>query len=386
MTEFTEDELKHLGSVLKELKIKPKADTAADFKQWMTAYVAQMDKDDNSTVKTEPGTDTATPKITTAHHIPKVSCFSGDGSKQDTTYDLWRYEIDCLILEKYSEASIAQAIRRSLRGDAGKVAMRLGPEATVSQILEKMESVFGTVERGETIMQEFYSAIQGKNEDCMSWSCRLEEIYRKAVVKGVAKREESNEKLRSKFWNGLHQWLRDITGYKFDKISDFDTLRKEVRLVEKEHETKKAQSNMAVSKDESTKSDDISELKGMIQQLTTKVNYLEKGQQKSRDSESTSDRDRGHFYQKSDRGRGTYTRQNYRGGFRGNYRGGTRSYGHESQYFYPDTQFESYSTDDGEPICYRCRQSGHLARGCRVILDHSKRGLNFNRPSSRGKR
>ena len=38
-----------------------------------------------------------------------------------------------------------------------------------------------------------------------------------------------------------------------------------------------------------------------------------------------------------------------------------------------------------EPICYRCGQPGHLARGCRVILDHSKRGLNFNRPSSRGR-
>ncbi|KAK3106504.1 hypothetical protein FSP39_021322 [Pinctada imbricata] len=128
MTEFTEEELKHLGSVFKELKIKPKADTAADFKQWMTAYVAQMNKDDNSTVKTEPGTDTATQKITTTHHIPKVSCFSGDGSKQDTTYDLWRYEIDCLFREKYSEASIAQAIRRSLRGDAGKscYALRTG--------------------------------------------------------------------------------------------------------------------------------------------------------------------------------------------------------------------------------------------------------------------
>ena len=31
--------------------------------------------------------------------------------------------------------------------------MRLGSEANIKQILEKMESVFGTVERGESIME-----------------------------------------------------------------------------------------------------------------------------------------------------------------------------------------------------------------------------------------
>ena len=35
-------------------------------------------------------------------------------------------------------------------------------------------------------MEEFYSANQKKIEDSMAWSCRLEEIYKKATEKGVA--------------------------------------------------------------------------------------------------------------------------------------------------------------------------------------------------------
>ncbi|KAK3098932.1 hypothetical protein FSP39_024397 [Pinctada imbricata] len=213
-------------------------------------------------------------------HIPKISTFSGDTTKQDTSYDLWRYEVDCLVKEKYSEAVIAQAIRRSLRGDAGKVAMRLGSDAKVNQILDKMESVYGTIERGETKKQEFYSEIQRKTEDSMSWSCGLEEIYRKAIVKGVAMKQEENEKLRSKYWNSLHQWLRDITGYKYDTIKDFDELRREIRLIEKEHNMKRTHTNMAVTSD-TQEGNEYQELKGMIQQLSAKVTQLERGNQRN---------------------------------------------------------------------------------------------------------
>ncbi|KAK3088231.1 hypothetical protein FSP39_016429 [Pinctada imbricata] len=232
----------------------------------------------NPTIKTELAQG-ATPKVMTSH-IPKISTFSGDTTKQDTSYDLWRYEVDCLVKEKYSEAVIAQAIRRSLRGDAGKVAMRLGSDAKVNQILDKMESVYGTLERGETIMQEFYSETQHKTEDSMSWSCRLEEIYRKAKVKGVATKQEENEKLRSKYWNGLHQLLRDITGYKYDTIKDFDELRREIKLIEKEHNMKRTQTNMAVTSD-TQEGNEFQELKGMIQQLSVKVTMLKKDNQRN---------------------------------------------------------------------------------------------------------
>ena len=386
MAEFSTEELEAIGAALKDMNVKPKADSASDLKQWMVDYVTQMQGGGgNGGVKQEPGTGPATTSKLMTHHIPKVSCFSGDGSKQDTSYDLWRYEVDCLIKEKYSEEAIAQAIRRSLRGDAGKVAMRLGPEAKVDDILDKMESVFGSLERGEKVLEEFYSSTQRKDEDSMAWSCRLEEIFRKAVIKGVMNRYEANEKLKSRYWNGLHQWLKDISGYKYDQLTDFDELRKEVRLMEQEHSGKKTQSNMAVSTGGATgQSSDIQELKGMIQQLTTKVNQLEKGNQKGDDKSASGGKGQ----------HGGYGTPQHRGDRqRGRGRGRGQQYDRRPQWhddYYYDDNYDGYHDDqyDGQPgpICYRCGQEGHLAVGCRVILDHRRKPLNYGRPASRGRR
>ena len=385
MAEPSEEELKLMAAAFKGLKVKPKMDTPEEFKQWMVSYVHVLESEQpGEKVKQESQSDIQSTVKLTTHYIPKLSCYHGDGStgKQDISYDQWRYEVDCLIKEKYADSIIAQSIRNSLRGNAAKVIMRLGPEASVKDILEKMESIFGSIERGESVMQEFYSATQGLSEDSMTWSCRLEEIYRKAVVKGVATRDEQNSKLRSRYYNGLQQWLRDITAYKYDAEEDFDKLRRDIRLVEKEHEVTKVQSKMAVTtsdSDKAEKKDEVCELKGMIQQLTAKVNTIEKGQQKH-------DQD---WSQQATSGNG-YGHRPYRGrGNRGYSRGSYRGQYHQPYQYEPEAQWdpmEPSNTDDGEPICFRCRQPGHLARGCRVLLDHSRRGLNSRRPPSRGRR
>ena len=279
MTEHS-DEMQMMATALEEMK---DLDSPAAFKAWMLKYVNKMNvkqesHDEGDESDTNNGASGNSESVKSVF-IPKIPTFSGDGSKQDTSYELWKYQVECLLKDKYySETVVAQSARRSLRGEAGKVAMRLGPDANIKQLMEKMESVFGTVERGESIIEEFYSATQRKSENTMEWSCRLEEIYSKAVAKGVAKREEANEKLKSRFWNGLHQWLRDITGYKYDRIEEFDELRKEVRLVEKEHD-KKATTSMAITTDKDSDKSELQEIKGMIHQLTTKVNQLESGYQ-----------------------------------------------------------------------------------------------------------
>ena len=400
MEGFSSEEMKMMVTALKEMDVKPDLDSPTAFKDWMVKYVKGLDTSGQNASASGMSSTTTTNSDTVVKstYIPKISNFSGDGSKQDSSYDLWRYEVECLRKEKYSDSVIAQSIRRSLRGDAGRVVMRLGPEATIQEMLEKMESVFGTVERGESIMQEFYSATQKKGEDTMAWSCRLEEVYRKAVEKGVAKKEDTNEKLKSRFWNGLHQWLRDITGYKYDSIADFDTLRKEIRLIEKEHEKQKTPS-MAITPGKESEKSELEEIKGMIQQLTTKVNKLETGQQRDSGQQSQQSGAKQHDDRPQQRRGGYNNQRGGRGGF--SRQGG--SYGGQG---YSDEYYNTYPRHDryynegprqqqgqqqgqqdyfDEPICYRCGQPGHLARGCRVILDHSRRGLNSNRPSSRGR-
>ena len=222
--ELSEQEIANLAKVFKDLKVKPKADSTKDFTEWMKEFVGTL-PDGTHTVKTEPDVnetqDSATKSVIQTPYVPKLSVFMGDGRKEDN-YDLWHYEVECLIKAKYSEGVIAQAIRRSLKSEASKVIMQLGPEATASQMLHKMDNIFGNLERGENIMEEFYRTSQQKGEDSISWSCRLEEIFRRALMKGIVKADERNEKLRSRFWHGLNQWLKDITSYKYDTILDFD--------------------------------------------------------------------------------------------------------------------------------------------------------------------
>ena len=88
----------------------------------------------------------------------------------------------CLLLEKqHKPEALAQAIRRSLRGEASNVLRRLGIGATIPQILEKFESVYGAIDSKENVLAKFYSARQGEKEDVSTWSCRLEGILSIAV-------------------------------------------------------------------------------------------------------------------------------------------------------------------------------------------------------------
>lgn len=96
--------------------------------------------------------------------VTKRVLFSGD-IKSESLFDQWRYEVECLQTDGYSENVICLAIRRSLRGPAGRVLMRLGPNATVDEIMYKLDSIYGTVEEKETLMVNFYRAKQQESEE-----------------------------------------------------------------------------------------------------------------------------------------------------------------------------------------------------------------------------
>ena len=51
----------------------------------------------------------------------------------------------CLMKESTNEETILQAVRRSVRGEAVDVIMRLGVGASIHDILHKMDSIYGNV-------------------------------------------------------------------------------------------------------------------------------------------------------------------------------------------------------------------------------------------------
>lgn len=132
--------------------------------------------------------------------FPRISTFSGS-AKGETNYEFWRYEIQCLVSEKvYREDQILQAIRRSVKGEAANVLMRLGTSASIDEIIHKMNSIYDTIDSGQRILGQFYSAEQEENETASQWGCRLEQLINKAVLRGEVEKSNVDEMLRHAFW------------------------------------------------------------------------------------------------------------------------------------------------------------------------------------------
>ena len=352
--EMTAEEMLQLWTSLKKMGIKPE-----NFMAWTAG----------STVKQK---ETAVPKTPTPFYKPplRLSVFSGD-KKSDVSYDLWKYEVICLMKEAESMETVLQSIRRSVKGEAAHVVMRLGVSASVDEILHKFDSIYGNVMEKEDVLAEFYSAKQREDETCSAWSCRLEEILNRAMMIGKVQSHASNEMLRTMFYKGMRQDLKDICGYLYHSIHDFDILRIEVRKIETEHPSKTVSSQSkvkqgmaknAIVKQKSDVEDDRFEaLQAQINQLKTQQEYYQPPSQ-------------GSYFNK--RGRQPYVRGN-----RQQFRGRGRGYSHrlpEPKSFQTSSE-ESIQKSDNT-TCYRCGQEGHIAIGCRVRLDH-KKSLNFRLPN-----
>lgn len=195
------EEIAKVVSALNKLKVKPKADSAEDFLSWKSSVVLEK-KVKKEVVDTDNASASSqAEKSVPPSQLPKILFFSGD-SKSDATYEVWRYEVECLYQESYRQDVIQQAIRCSLKGEASRVVMHLGPVAPIISIVQKLDNMYGTVAEKEDILSEFYSARQREDEKCARWSCRLEDILNKAIQKNLIDLSQFEEMLKTMFYKG----------------------------------------------------------------------------------------------------------------------------------------------------------------------------------------
>lgn len=170
--------------------------------------------------------------------IPKLPFFSGSDQLQkgDTTYEVWNFEVKCLQNAHFlPDHIILQAMRNSLKGEARSMLVSLGENATIDEILERLDGFYGNVSTPETLIQSFYSDFQKENESIVSYGLRLEQILSRAIRSGHIGIAAKDSMLCSKFWTGLRsQQLRNSTRHLYDTIGDFQALLKEIRKVEQE--------------------------------------------------------------------------------------------------------------------------------------------------------
>ncbi|XP_069134304.1 uncharacterized protein [Argopecten irradians] len=247
--------------------------------------------------------------------VPKISTFSGDESPQrgETTYEGWRYEVRCLASDStLSEELILQAIRKSLRGIARQTLIPLGPRATLSEILRKLDTFFGNVASNEVVLQQFYSAAQKEGESVTAYGCRLKALLQLAINSGHVNSAARDNMLRSKFWTGLRcDKLKGQTRHKYD-IKSYDLLLREVRAVDLElnpaqkatdkSKKAKAQHNPVQVSESDTKLD---QLTNQVSALMSKSKVLEKkleGNGKSGANQNKGKAGRSDGYQKQNKG------------------------------------------------------------------------------------
>ena len=87
-----------LAQAFKELGVKPKLKSAKELETWMIGYAYwTAPRTSQSEMLQEEGA-TSSPQQLTAitTHLAKLPMFSGD-RKAETSYDLWRYEVECLM-------------------------------------------------------------------------------------------------------------------------------------------------------------------------------------------------------------------------------------------------------------------------------------------------
>lgn len=161
---------------------------------------------------------------------PKIPPFDG------TDFKVWKIEVECIIKSKmYPESLIAQTMRNSLKGQTRKVLLTIDPIASSSDILRKLEDIYGNTQTEDSIMQDFFNAKQDEKETTSNWALRLETIMQLAIETGEISKVKKNSLLKQRFWKGLKsEKLRNNTRVTYESSANFEVLRKKARIEEEE--------------------------------------------------------------------------------------------------------------------------------------------------------
>ena len=242
-----------------------------------------------------------------------VGTFSGavPRPRNENTYEDWRMEVEALIACKsYSDVSITQAIRKSLKVPAKRHVLHMNATSTPQEIIAKLENVYGNVACGQAILQEFYTAEQSSEESVADWALRLEELMKRAVEKGYAKEEEKDQMMSTKFWRGLfNQDLKNATKMYYEAEKGFDSLLVKVRSEEYEltqsktrtDDKKKKAQHHPIQGSSDNQTEMLNSIMEKMNSIDKKVNRLES---KVGAGRGGFDKGRGSFYKGRGRGRG----------------------------------------------------------------------------------
>ncbi|KAH3864866.1 hypothetical protein DPMN_027897 [Dreissena polymorpha] len=94
----------------------------------------------------------------------------------------FKYEVKATVNSNmFNSEHVLLGVRRAAKGSAGDVLSRLGPNVTIEQVMQKLDSTYGSIESRESIMRKFYIRQQQTGESVTAYAARLEERFQTAI-------------------------------------------------------------------------------------------------------------------------------------------------------------------------------------------------------------
>ena len=151
--------------------------------------------------------------------IPRLTQFSGTERDKDTVrFEQWLHSSLADARKTFNEQLVRAAINKSCVGDVAYAIYCLAPRATLDDIIEKFEWLYGSVESFDTLMQEFYQIVQGKSERVQTFVLWLERAI-KAIKQQhpyIMTDEEGIKHLKDHLFHGLKPDICNALCYMYD--------------------------------------------------------------------------------------------------------------------------------------------------------------------------
>ena len=169
----------------------------------------------------------------------RIPTFSGTTppGKNEATFAQWIYEVRDA-QARFPEPTIRNWISRSLRGPPADVVRNLGPQATVKDILSKLETMHGAVVPFDLMMKKLFSLSQEKVETVTNYAIRLEttiaSIHQDHPYQMTLAYMEASK--RDRFFQGLKRNYRDSLRYLYDTGAPYESILRAARKTEAEVE------------------------------------------------------------------------------------------------------------------------------------------------------
>ncbi|XP_062297111.1 zinc finger CCHC domain-containing protein 12-like [Scomber scombrus] len=121
----------------------------------------------------------------------------------EVDYDTWRIQADLLLSDtSLNDAHKVRKILESLLSPAVDVVKPLGISSPPSAYVKQLDSAFGIVEDGEELFAAFLSSNQNNGEKPSAYLNRLHNLLTRAISRGGASAEHSNNQLLRQFCRG----------------------------------------------------------------------------------------------------------------------------------------------------------------------------------------